>query len=230
MAVSQRTAEPSAAMAASSGTGLLISDTSCTAEMRAAYEQAALNVRYALLNASGSMVLVSSVDGTALAVPLAANLAILAAMEGQRVILANADLHAPELNTVFTFSNGGGFSELVRSPEAPDISGHLLTVADTPGLQLLTAGTAGPVPGGLARAASLEAVMLQLRKAADAVFILGSPILSYVDSLDLARLVDGVVIAVAPGRTHRLDARRASELLDRVHAPLLGVVLTRKST
>jgi Mrp family chromosome partitioning ATPase len=41
--------------------------------------------------------------------------------------------------------------------------------------------------------------------------------------------VDGVVLAVAPGKTHRMDAARAREVLDRVHAPLLGVILIGKA-
>jgi non-specific protein-tyrosine kinase len=64
----------------------------------------------------------------------------------------------------------------------------------------------------------------------DRVIIVGAPILEQVDGLDLAKLVDGVVIAIRPGRTHRLDARRAKELLDRVKAPVIGVVLTGKPT
>ena len=50
-------------------------------------------------------------------------------------------------------------------------------------------------------------MLTQLKKSVDRLVIIGAPILEQVDGLDLARLVDGVIIAVTPGRTHRLDAR-----------------------
>jgi Mrp family chromosome partitioning ATPase len=185
-------------------------------------------VRYALINAAGSTVLVSSVDGTALAVPVAANLAILAALDGERVILADMDVHSPELESVFTLSATTGLTDVLKSEE-PDVTAALQTMADLPNLQLLSVGGAGSIPGGLGRSKHLAEVLAQLRKAADRVILIGSPVLSQVDSLDLCPLVDGVVLAVATGKTHRLDARRAHEVLERVHAPLIGVVLTRKA-
>jgi Mrp family chromosome partitioning ATPase len=57
----------------------------------------------------------------------------------------------------------------------------------------------------------------------------GAPILTHTDSMDLCPLVDGVIVTVSPGKTHREDARKARQILDRVHAPLLGVVLTASS-
>jgi Mrp family chromosome partitioning ATPase len=214
------------AIAATRAAGQLVSDPACPANVRQAYEQAALNVRFGLLDTRGSTVLVSSVDGTALAVVVASNLAILAALDGERVILVDAGVHAPELDSVFTLTTTAGFTDLIKSGAPVDITAALQTVSDVPNLQLIGVGNAGPVPGGLGRADRLRDVISQIKSAADRVILVGAPILSQVDSLDLCPHVDGVVIAVAPGRTHRLDARRARELLERVHATVLGVVLT----
>jgi Mrp family chromosome partitioning ATPase len=93
----------------------------------------------------------------------------------------------------------------------------------------MSAGTAGGVPGGIGHARGLGELLLRLKNSADRVILIGAPILTHVDSMALCPLVDGVVLTVTPGKTHRLDARRAREILDRVGTPLLGVVLTRKA-
>jgi Mrp family chromosome partitioning ATPase len=101
---------------------------------------------------------------------------------------------------------------------------------DLPGassLRLLGAGDEGGVPGGLGRAHALSLVLAQLKHGADRLLLIGTPVLTHVDSMDLCPHVDGVVITMTPGKTHREDAARARQVLDRVHAPLLGVVLTQ---
>jgi Mrp family chromosome partitioning ATPase len=227
MAVSERITELNRASAVSRGTGLLVSDSSCPAEVRAAYEQAYLNVRFAMLSGSSSTVLVSAVDSSSSSAALAANLGMLAAMEGERVVLVDADPHTPTLDSVYTLTAVEGFTDLLRMDGA-DVPARLEHAQDQPNLLLLGVGAAGPVPGGLGRSPNLSQVLQGLKSIADRVIMIGAPILTHVDSMDLCPLVDGVVIAVTPGKTHRLDAKRAREVLDRVRAPLLGVVLTRK--
>ncbi|MDB5075273.1 MAG: Non-specific protein-tyrosine kinase [Chloroflexi bacterium] len=227
MAVSERITELHLASAISRDTGLLISDSTCPADVRAAYEQTYLNVRFAMLSGPSSTLLISAVDATSSSAALAANMAILAAKDGERVVLVDADPHAPTLDSVYNLPAEVGFTDLIRE-DSPDVPATLQHAADLPNLLLLGVGAAGPIPGGIGRSPGLSEVLHRLKSVADRVIMIGAPILTHVDSMDLCPLVNGVVIAVTPGQTHRLDARRAREVLDRVRAPLLGVVLTRK--
>ena len=52
------------------------------------------------------------------------------------------------------------------------------------------------------------------------------PILAATDALLLGSLLDGVVLSLRSGVTRRDDALRAREALERVHARILGTVLT----
>lgn len=225
MAISQPITRPTTAPATARNGGVLVSDPSCPAAVRDAYRQTFLNVRFALLDKPGGTVLVSAVDSTAAAAPLAANLAILAAQEGERVVLIDADPHNSTLDALFTLSTRPGFSSLIRHDGA-DVAAAVQET-EIAKLWLVGAGDAGGFPGGIGRAPALAEVVRRLKGGVDRVILIGAPILSHVDTMDLCPFVDGVVLTVMPGKTHRMDAARAREVLDRVRAPLLGVVLTR---
>jgi len=225
MALSSRASQPVRGVAPALGRGtLLVSDPACPPALRAAYAQTWLNVRYALLGSAGRTLLVCAADNTADAAPLAANLAILAAEEGEHTLLVDADPHTPSLAGLFNLNAGAGFASLVRQDSANVAS--MIQESAVPNLSLLGGGDSVGIPGGIGRAPGLGEVMMRLKSSADRLVLIGSPILTQIDSLDLCPLVDGVLVAVHPGRTHREDAGRAKELLARVRAPLLGVVLT----
>jgi Mrp family chromosome partitioning ATPase len=197
----------------------------------AAYRQAFLNTRFAMLNLGGTSVLISAADATASAATPAANFAILAAQEGERVILVDADLHAPTLDRQFNIAGSPGVSELIRRTDFDAVS--ILQPVDLGtsahlDLRVLGAGRAGGIPGGIGRAPGLRSLVESLKAAADRLIVIGTPILTHVDSMDLSSLVDGVVVVVTPGYTHREDAAKARLVLDQVRAPLLGVVLTNR--
>ncbi|HVA88824.1 MAG TPA: hypothetical protein VNL71_03190 [Chloroflexota bacterium] len=229
MAISERAARSVLAPAVSKGTGDLASEPGCPKEVAEAYRQAFLATRFAMLHLPGTSLLVSAVDDSTTAAPLAANFALLAAMEGERVVLVDADPHTPTLGHLFSLTPALGFSELVRH-EGADALGSLQPIdlgsSQPVDLRVLGAGNAGGIPGGVGRAIGLRELLLRLKNDADRVILVGTPILTHVDSMDLCSLVDGLVVTMSPGRTHREDAARARQVLDRVSAPLLGVVLT----
>ena len=229
MAISERAARSVLAPAMSRGTGDLASDPECPKEVAAAYREAFLSTRFAMLNYPGTSLLISAVDDSTTAAPLAANFALLAAMEGERVILVDADAHTPTLGRLFSLTPALGFSELTRH-EGIDALGSLQPIdlgsSQPVDLRVLGAGNAGGMPGGIGRAPGLSELLLRLKNDSDRVILVGTPVLTHVDTMDLCSLVDGLVVTMSPDRTHREDAARARQVLDRVSAPLLGVILT----
>ncbi len=232
MAVTERAIRPNLAPAASLNSSHLVTDAECDKLVVEAYKQAFLNMRFAMLSLPGTTLLISAVDDTTTAAPLAANFAILAAQEGERVVLVDADPHTPSLDALFKLTAATGFSSVIRQ-EGADLAGALQEVdlgsTQPLDLRVLRAGDAGGVPGGVGRARGLHELILRLKNDADRLILVGAPILTHIDSMDLCPLVDGVIVTVSPGKTHREDAGKARQILDRVHAPLLGVVLTASS-
>ena len=224
MAISTRAANGAVVSAGGRATGVLVTDPACTPPVRDAYAQTLLNLRYALYGSGGTSVLVSAVDDTSNAAIVAANLAILAAQEGERVVLVDTDPRHGSLSSLFDLAEVPGFTSLIRQ-EGMNPTASLQQV-DVPNLYLLGVEKGRLIPGGLARADGLPGVLTRLKHISDRLFLIGAPILGSIDSLDLCAHVDGVLITIGQDRTHRDDVGRARTILKRAHASVIGVVLT----
>ncbi|HVA91858.1 MAG TPA: hypothetical protein VNL71_18685 [Chloroflexota bacterium] len=205
------------------GTRELIIDHSCPAIRRAAYARTALEIRFALLARPGATLLVSAVDIAISAARLAANLAILAAQGGERVVLVDANPYAPSLQALFALPKHAGFADLVRG-EPVGAPGQLVDAV--PNLRVIGAGE-GQLPAGRRYRAALAGALAPLKDGADQLILIGPPLMARADSLELCHFVDGMIVTLVPGVTSRLDAARVRDLLARVRAPLLGAILTR---
>jgi Mrp family chromosome partitioning ATPase len=92
-----------------------------------------------------------------------------------------------------------------------------------PGLHLVPAGKLGHQPG-----AQLDAELRLLEEArslADVVIIDTAPLLAASVTRELVTMADVVVLVSRAGRTTSPAAERTAELLERLGAPTLGVVL-----
>ena len=151
----------------------------------------------------------------------AANLAMAYAEAGQSVLLVNWDLWRPMTARVFEAEDAPGVSEFLEAGNASLV--HFVQSTSVPGLHLVPAGKVGHQPG-----AQLDTELRLLEEAralADVVIIDTAPILAASVTRTLVTMADVVVLACRAGRTTSPAADRASELLERLGAPTLGVVL-----
>jgi capsular exopolysaccharide synthesis family protein len=151
-----------------------------------------------------------------------ANLAMAYAEAGQSVLLIQWDLWQPMPASTFGAEGEPGVSEYL----AADNTGPLVQFVQqtsVPGLHLLPAGGVGHQPG-----AHLDAELRLLEEArmlADVVIIDTAPLLAASLTRELVTMADVVVVASRVGRTSSPSAGRTAELLERLGAPALGVVL-----
>ncbi len=157
----------------------------------------------------------------------AANLAIVLAQAGTRVILADADLRRPSLHKLFELENTVGLTSLLLEDEQPPV----LPLHDTPvpGLRVLTAGLIPHNPSELLGSPRLLRVMDWLQSQADLVIVDAPPVLAVSDPILLAASADGVILVVDASTTRAGAVLAAKEALDRVPARMLGVVLNKVS-
>ena len=155
----------------------------------------------------------------------AANLAVVFAQAGRRVLLVDADLRKPGVHIVFDLPNAHGLTTMLRSKKVRlDAVVH---PTEQENLQILTTGPLPPNPAELLGSPEMRDILERLKKDGTLV-ILDSPDLTGVtDSAILSSLVDGTLFVVDAGRTHRRDVVRGQEALARVGANVLGVVLNR---
>lgn len=156
-----------------------------------------------------------------------ANLAVVMAQSGLKVIVADTDLRRPVQHKIFNLPNRYGISDAILKPN-PGLKEHL----QDPGienLRVITSGILPPNPAELLASERMKLLIEELKKEADVVLFDSPPSLVVTDAAILGTLVDGVVIINDVGRTRSNEARRAVEELTRVHTNLLGIVLNRLS-
>lgn len=151
------------------------------------------------------------------------NLALAMAAAGERLLLVDANLHRPTLQTVFPLANDLGLTTLIGAPEGLR---HVVQEIAMPRFHVLTAG---PLPPGAPPALDPVRVRAMVREAVDdygVVLVDGSAVLESGDALVWARSVGGVVLVVREGGSDG-EAREARESLEAVGVRLLGVVVNR---
>ena len=156
-----------------------------------------------------------------------ANLAVTMAESGQNVVLVSCDLRRPRIHEFFGLANNFGFtSVLVGDTRLEDA---LISVPKFGNLTVLPSGPVPPNPSELLGSTKARDVFALLAQAADVVIIDSPPVLPVTDAAVLAGHVDAVVIVAAAQTTTRRDISRSIEVLNRVEAPIVGVVLNGAS-
>lgn len=150
-----------------------------------------------------------------------ANLAITMAQAEQRVILVDCDLRRPSLHELFGLPNETGLTSLILAQD----NTPPLQSTEVPGLSLLTSGPLPPRPADILGSRRMEAVIARLREEADIVLFDTPPVAAVTDAAALATRVDGVLLVFQAHKTTRERARQARQILEKVKANIIGVVL-----
>jgi non-specific protein-tyrosine kinase len=151
-----------------------------------------------------------------------ANLAVTMAEAEQRVLIVDCDLRRPSLHTLFGLPNEHGLtSSMLEQAE----SALPIQATSVPGLRLLPSGPLPPRPADLLGSRRMGALLERLRREADIVLFDTPPVGAVTDAAVLAPQMDGVLLVLHAGQTRRDRAREARQILDKVKANIVGVVL-----
>ncbi|MGP4038823.1 CpsD/CapB family tyrosine-protein kinase [Gracilibacillus sp. D59] len=151
-----------------------------------------------------------------------ANLAIVFAQQGKKVLLIDADMRKPTLHYTFRIDNRRGLSSVLVGESSLQES---VTSSDVAGLDLLTCGPIPPNPSELLGSKAMENLISNAGLDYDLVLFDTPPVLAVTDAQILANICDGAVMVVRSNQTEYDAATKAKELLDVGNAKLLGVVL-----
>lgn len=154
---------------------------------------------------------------------IAANLAVVMAAAGKKVILIDADLRKPKIHKYFNLENTKGLGDFLRSSE----DNNLTQTRDT-GFENLKVIPSGPTPHNpneLLATRRMQELIIGLSETYDMVIIDSPPVLAVSDSLILAAKADGTVFVVFANSTSRRCATRAKVLLQNSGSNILGSVL-----
>lgn len=155
------------------------------------------------------------------------NLAIATAQAGSRTILLDCDLRNPKLHKVFELSNQIGLSDMLIGETNFYEAVHKSEIDN---LYVLPSGTRPPNPAELLASEKMKRFLESLKETYDYIIIDTPPIIMVTDAQILSQYADGCLLVVASAEADKNAAVKAKELLEKVDAKILGVVLNKLDT
>jgi tyrosine-protein kinase len=153
---------------------------------------------------------------------VATNLAVVLAQAGSQVALVDADLRNPQVHEAFGTRIQPGLTELLLGEQLDMVFNHF-----EGGLHVVAAGAVPPNPSEMLSSDRIGGVLGEIASRYDFVIVDSAPILPVADSVALSRVVDGVLFVTQANRTSKRELRDALGRLERIGAPVFGVVLNR---
>lgn len=151
-----------------------------------------------------------------------ANLAVVFANSGKRVLLVDADLRKPTVALTFKLQNVEGLSTLLGDRQADPR--QYVQDSGVENLSILTSGPKPPNPSEMLNSARMAEVIDELKRTYDLIIFDMPPVATVTDAQILASKVDGTLLVVRERTTNKQSLIKAKELLQIAKANILGVV------
>lgn len=152
-----------------------------------------------------------------------ANLAVVYAQQGKKVLLIDADLRRPTVAATF----GDKRNILGLTSYLSDNKKEIADVIQSTGIQNLDIITSGPIPPNpseLLGSGRMTKLIDLLKSVYDLVIFDVPPFLLVTDAQVLMSKVDGVAIVVNGGNTTKDALKRTHQILELSEVPILGFV------
>ncbi|WP_082304914.1 CpsD/CapB family tyrosine-protein kinase [Planococcus glaciei] len=151
-----------------------------------------------------------------------ANLAVVYAQEGKRVLLIDGDMRKPTTHYTFHMGNTVGLSSILTRQATAE---EAIRPTSVERLELLTSGPIPPNPAELLSSQSMDALIQHLKGIYDLVIFDAPPVLSVTDAQILANKCDGTILVVSSGNTEKEQAAKAKEAIAASNSKIIGAVL-----
>ena len=152
----------------------------------------------------------------------AANIAVTMAQAGNRMLVIDCDMRRPKLHRLFNVPRDRGLSNVLVGNCGID---EAIIRTAVPGVDVIVAGPVPPNPSEMLGSPNMTRFLEEVRKRYDRVIVDSPPITAVTDAVILSRLVDGVLIVVRAGETHREIVKNGIGLLQGANARILGAIL-----
>ena len=153
---------------------------------------------------------------------IAAHLAVSHAQQGHRTLLIDGDLRRPSVHRRFEIPSVLGLSNVLVS-ELP-WQDAVVKLPNLPGLDVLPAGPTSRRAADLI-GKGLQQMLEEASAEYDLVILDAPPLLGFAEPLQMATVVDGVLVVTRAGETSRKAVASVVATLRRLRAAVVGVVL-----
>ena len=189
-----------------------------------AFRSLRTNIEYSSVDKQIQTVLITSSGESEGKSTVAANLAVVEAQVGKKVVLVDTDMRRPKVHVQVNTPNRMGLTDLIAGKLS--INEVLKPIETTDNLSIITCGTIPPNPAELLGSERMTEILKDLRERFDFI-IIDTPPMIVSDAQILSTKVDGLIFVIIPGQTKIIAAKRPLEELERIGARVLGVVANK---
>ncbi|TXL66759.1 CpsD/CapB family tyrosine-protein kinase [Cerasibacillus terrae] len=186
------------------------------------YRTIRTNVQFASVDEELESILVTSSGPSEGKSTITANLAIVYAQQGKKILLIDADMRKPTVHYTFRLDNLRGLSNVLVGENSLE---QVVEFSGEENLDVISSGPIPPNPSELLASKKMQTFIEEAKENYDLVIFDTPPVLAVTDAQILANKVDGMLLVIRSGQTEKEAALKAKEALAPAHAKLLGTVL-----
>ncbi|WP_220788079.1 CpsD/CapB family tyrosine-protein kinase [Bacillus paramobilis] len=186
------------------------------------YRNIRTNIEFTSVDNHVRSIIVTSADPGEGKTTTTANMAVVFAQQGKKVLLIDADMRKPAMHQMFQVDNIFGLTNVLTHSERLEKCVQKTSVDN---LHFLACGPIPPNPAELLGSKSMQELLAQAYSMYDLVIFDLPPILAVTDAQIMANVCDASILVVRSESTEKETAVKAKGLLESAKGKLLGVVL-----
>ncbi|WP_294349309.1 CpsD/CapB family tyrosine-protein kinase [uncultured Clostridium sp.] len=185
------------------------------------YRTLRTNIQYSSFDKEIRTIVVTSSEPGEGKSTVVGNLALSFAQSYKSTIIIDCDLRKPSLHKKFRISNMVGLSDILigRKSLVEAVNQY------NENMHIITSGKIPPNPAEMLGSKAMERLIAELKEIYDVIILDSAPLQAVTDAQILSTKSDGTILVVRAEKTKRDSVASAKELLDKVNANVLGVVL-----
>jgi len=189
-----------------------------------AYRALRTNINFAELDNPFRSILISSPSPRDGKSTVAANLGVVLAQAGHKVILVDCDLRKPVQHKIFGLANQRGLADCLLQKTPVEEAAHKSIVDN---LTVLTSGPIPPNPAEVLNSQRVRNFWPALLDQYDYIIVDAPPVLAVTDASILASQMQGVIMVARAGVTRKDQVQQSRDQFAKANANLIGVVLNQ---
>lgn len=190
-----------------------------------AYRTLRTNIQFSCIDKKVKTIVVTSAGPGEGKSTVASNLAVSITQADKKVLFIDCDLRKPKIHTFFRMRNGEGLTNiLVKDLDYKEAINKINYIEN---FHVLTAGPIPPNPSELLGSKKMKGFIEKVKDEYDMVILDAPPVGMVTDAAILSTIVDGTIFVCAVGEANIEATKVAKNLLDKVNANILGVVLNK---
>ncbi|WP_297420849.1 CpsD/CapB family tyrosine-protein kinase [Clostridium sp.] len=189
------------------------------------YRTLRTNIQYSSVDKEIRSIVVTSANPQEGKSTVSGNLALSFAQNGKKVIIIDCDLRKPSIHKKFNISNLCGFSEVMIGKET--LENAIQEYKSN--MHILPSGKIPPNPSEMISSTTMSDLLERLKEEYDIIILDSPPLDAFTDGQILSTKVDGTILVVLAGESKIESVKEAKNLLNRVGAHIIGLVINKVS-